>query len=163
MQERAPMTDPSPASFSRQLRDATDEAHQRAERSAFVEDLVGGRLPRAELARFLVQLHDVYAALEVEVDVARATDSQLAPFLAPELARLDALDADLRHLAGRTWRDDYAVLPSTASYCDRIRDASRESSGGLLAHHYVRYLGDLSGGQFLGRALARVYELPDGE
>ena len=31
----------------------------------------------------------------------------------------------------------------------------------LLAHHYVRYLGDLSGGQLIGRALRRIYDLPD--
>lgn len=28
-----------------------------------------------------------------------------------------------------------------------------------MAHHYTRYLGDLSGGQAIGRILARTYEL----
>ena len=28
-----------------------------------------------------------------------------------------------------------------------------------MAHHYTRYLGDLSGGQFLGPAIARSYGL----
>jgi heme oxygenase len=31
--------------------------------------------------------------------------------------------------------------------------------GGYIAHHYTRYLGDLSGGQFIAGAVARVYKL----
>ena len=31
-----------------------------------------------------------------------------------------------------------------------------------MAHHYTRYLGDLSGGQAIGRILARAFELEDG-
>ena len=34
--------------------------------------------------------------------------------------------------------------------------------GGFVAHHYTRYLGDLSGGQHIGRVVARHYGLtPD--
>ena len=155
-------TRPTPPAvpFSRQLREATDAAHRDAERSSFVEDLTGGRLPLDEHARFVRQLHAVYAALEEAV--ADNDDPVVAPLLAPELAREPALRADLDHLVGPGWEDDVAVLPSTAAYCDRIRVASAASSGGLVAHHYVRYLGDLSGGQVLGRAIARVYDLPDG-
>ena len=32
-----------------------------------------------------------------------------------------------------------------------------------MAHHYTRYLGDLSGGQAIGRVLARAYELEQPE
>ena len=145
--------------FSQQLREATDAAHRDAERSTFVEDLTGGRLPLAEHARFVRQLHAVYVALEAAV--ACNDDPVVAPLLAPELAREPALRADLDHLVGSGWEDDIAVLASTTAYCDRIHAASAASSGGLVAHHYVRYLGDLSGGQVLGRAIARVYELPD--
>ena len=31
----------------------------------------------------------------------------------------------------------------------------------LLAHHYVRYLGDLSGGQVIGRMMQRHYGVSD--
>ena len=33
--------------------------------------------------------------------------------------------------------------------------------GGFVAHHYVRYLGDLSGGQIIRRVLERVYGFAD--
>jgi heme oxygenase (biliverdin-producing, ferredoxin) len=144
--------------FSQQLREATEAAHVEAERSTFVGDLTEGRLPLAEHARFVRQLHAVYSTLEDAV--AANDDPVVAPLFVPELARVPALRADLEFLAGREW-DSIEVLPATDAYCERIREVSATSSGGLLAHHYVRYLGDLSGGQILGRAIARVYELPD--
>lgn len=36
-----------------------------------------------------------------------------------------------------------------------------DTSSLLLAHAYVRYLGDLSGGQYVRRRIAKVYGLPD--
>jgi heme oxygenase (biliverdin-producing, ferredoxin) len=146
--------------FSLHLRTATEAAHEEAERSSFVTALVGGELPRDDLARFVFQLHAVYTVLEEAT--AASTDPDLAAFLAPELARVPALTADLDHLAGDGWRDSIALLSATTDYCERMRARCFDWSGGLLAHHYVRYLGDLSGGQFLGRVVARVYELPDG-
>jgi heme oxygenase len=72
-----------------------------------------------------------------------------------------SLTADLEYLVGADWSAQIETLPATEAYCERIR-ASAAWNGGIVAHHYVRYLGDLSGGQFLGRVVARVYDLPDG-
>ena len=38
---------------------------------------------------------------------------------------------------------------------------SRNCGGSLSAHHYVRYLGDLSGGQVIGRMMQRHYGVSD--
>lgn len=153
------MTVTETLTFSQQLRDGTDAVHTAAEGSPFVVALVDGTLPRAEYARLVRQLHAVYVALE---DAAAAsTDPELAPFLDPALSRVGPLAADLDHLVGPGWRD-LPTLPATDAYCDRLRTVASDWSGGLLAHHYVRYMGDLSGGQILGRVVARVYELPDG-
>ncbi len=145
--------------FSQQLREATDEAHQAAERSAFVGDLVEGRLTLHEFAGLVAQLHAVYIVLEEAV--AACDDPVAAPFFRRELDRAPALAADLDHLV-----PDPAtrppLVPATIDYCDRVREIGATWTGGLLAHHYVRYLGDLSGGQILGRVIQRVYELPDG-
>jgi len=40
---------------------------------------------------------------------------------------------------------------------DSPRDVSDDWPAGFVAHHYVRYLGDLSGGQILRRSLERAY------
>ena len=46
--------------------------------------------------------------------------------------------------------------PSVARYAERIEQA-REWGGLYVAHHYTRYLGDLSGGLAIGRIVARTY------
>lgn len=146
--------------LSEHLRAATADAHDRAEHAPFVQDLLAGRLPVDGLVRLGAQYHAVYGVLEDVV--ASNGDPQIAPFLAPELARLPALTADLEHLAGFGWRDRFPVLDSTRAYCARLRAASTGWPGGLLAHHYVRYMGDLSGGQVVGRVLQRIYGFEDG-
>lgn len=146
--------------FSEQLRVATADAHQQAERSAFVTDLVEGRLTIGEFAALVAQLHAVYSQLEEAVEASQHPD--LDPFLRRELDRAPSLATDLADLV-----PDHdarpAVLPATDAYCARLRDVCFTWPGGLLAHHYVRYLGDLSGGQVLGRIVQRVYDLPDGK
>ena len=47
--------------------------------------------------------------------------------------------------------------PAAESYRHRLE--SIRSGAALLAHHYTRYLGDLSGGQVISRALDRVFNL----
>ena len=146
--------------FSQQLRDATAVAHHAAERAPFVSDLLEGRLPQDDFRRLVVQLHAVYGVLEEAVEA--STDPVIAPLLRRELDRTTALAHDLEHLAGADWATAATVLPATETYCDRLRDVCFTWSGGLVAHHYTRYLGDLSGGQVLGRIVQRVFELPDG-
>lgn len=47
-------------------------------------------------------------------------------------------------------------------YIERLNELSRsaETAPRLLAHAYVRYLGDLSGGQIIGNKLRKAYNLP---
>lgn len=140
------------------IRLASSEAHQAAERAPFVQDLLAGRLPLHEYARMARQHHAVYAALEAAVAANR--DPVVARFLDPRFTRLPALVEDLEHLVGLRWREELEVLASTEAYVAHLRRAVAAWPGALLAHHYVRYLGDLSGGQVIGRVLQRVYRLP---
>lgn len=56
--------------------------------------------------------------------------------------------------------------PALITYLDHIKalSSSGTAAPGLLAHSYVRYLGDLSGGQFIAARIKRAYNLngPDG-
>ena len=51
-------------------------------------------------------------------------------------------------------------LPATAAYVARIH-AAAASKARLVAHHYVRYLGDLSGGQIIASLMRRHYGVAD--
>ncbi|WP_226346979.1 biliverdin-producing heme oxygenase [Agilicoccus flavus] len=158
-------TDQTPASgdiplLSRHLREATARVHEEAEHSTFMADLLGGRSGREAFVALTEQLWFVYSALEETVD-ARADHPLLAPLHDPRLRRRGALERDLRSLRGDAWRAGLAARSATGEYARRIRDCADEPAR-LVAHHYTRYLGDLSGGQVIPPLLARHYGLTDG-
>ncbi|MFJ7302817.1 heme oxygenase (biliverdin-producing) [Streptomyces sp. NPDC099088] len=141
---------PASTPFSTLIRTASHEQHTEAETSTFMSDLLGGRLGVEAYARYTEQLWFVYAALESEADTARlAADPVAGPFIRPELLRRAALERDLAHLRGPDWRATLTALPATHAYADRVAECAREWPGGYVAHHYTRYLGDLSGGQII--------------
>jgi heme oxygenase len=117
-----------------------------------------GRLPREAYADLAAQHWFVYESLELAATMMER-DPVAGAFVSPELARLPALEADLRYLIGPGWQGRIAALPATTSYCTRLRDVAFVGATGFVAHHYTRYLGDLSGGQYLGPAIAQAYGL----
>jgi heme oxygenase (biliverdin-producing, ferredoxin) len=68
----------------------------------------------------------------------------------PELARVAALDADLQFWGGTT----ASVGAVSCAYARRLEELTDRDPALLVAHAYVRYLGDLSGGQRLARCVA---------
>ncbi|CAM5559117.1 biliverdin-producing heme oxygenase [Streptomyces pilosus] len=135
-------------SFSTVIRTASHEQHVEAETSTFMSDLLGGRLGVDAYARYTEQLWFVYEALESGTQ-ALASDPVAGPFVRPELFRLAALERDLTHLRGPGWRSTLTALPATEAYASRVAECARTWPAGYIAHHYTRYLGDLSGGQII--------------
>jgi heme oxygenase len=135
-------------SFSTVIRTASHEQHVEAETSTFMSDLLGGRLGVDAYARYTEQLWFVYEALEAEAG-RLASDPVAGPFIRPELFRRHALERDLAYLRGAGWRAGLSALPATRAYAERVRECARSWPGGYIAHHYTRYLGDLSGGQII--------------
>ncbi|MGW5862539.1 biliverdin-producing heme oxygenase [Streptomyces sp. NPDC055239] len=134
--------------FSTVIRTASHEQHTEAETSTFMSDLLGGKLGVDAYARYTEQLWFVYRALE-EGAAALRDDPVAGPFIQPELLRVAELERDLAHLRGAGWQADAAPLPATAAYAARVAECAQEWPGGYVAHHYTRYLGDLSGGQII--------------
>ncbi|WP_328464840.1 biliverdin-producing heme oxygenase [Actinoplanes sp. NBC_00393] len=144
--------------LSSRLREHLRDEHATAERSPFIEGLATGRLPFAAYAGLLAQHWFIYETLELAAS-AMATDPVARRFVFPELFRIPALEADLRYLYGARWQSRVTALPSTTTYCTRIRAAAFDRATGYVAHHSVRYLGDLSGGQWLGQSIVEAYGL----
>jgi heme oxygenase (biliverdin-producing, ferredoxin) len=142
--------------FSALIRTASQDAHTEAETTTFMGDLLGGRLGVEAYARYTEQLWFVYRALEDGAEALR-NDPVAGPFVQPELMRLAALEQDLAHLRGADWRAGLAPLPATAAYAERIAECARQWPAGYVAHHYTRYLGDLSGGQIIRDRAERVW------
>ena len=152
----------SPAhDLSTLMRAGSRAEHKAAESSDFIERLLDGRASAAEYAAYLRRLAAVYDALE-SVGRAYAADPSVAAVVDPLLERSEALAADLDHWAGSRWREEPLESPAVDAYVTRIRESAAEWSGLYIAHHYTRYLGDLSGGQAIGRVVSRTYDLPKG-
>jgi heme oxygenase len=153
------------AAFSARIREASWSRHQGLDPSA--EDgtestpgvfdlLFDGTLSVDDYTRWHAQQFFVYEAIEAAAQ--RLMDDPVAgPFVFPELARVPAIEADLRFLMGPKWRSGIEPLAATKAYVDRINEVSAVWPGGYIAHAYTRYLGDLSGGQAFGKAARRNY------
>ncbi|MEV0846992.1 biliverdin-producing heme oxygenase [Streptomyces sp. NPDC049954] len=148
--------DTTETAFSAVIRSASHAQHTEAETSTFMSDLLGGRLGVPAYARYTEQLWFVYRALE-EHSGALADDPVAGPFLRPELTRLPELERDLTHLLGAGWQRRAQALPATEAYARRVAECAREWPGGYVAHHYTRYLGDLSGGQIIRDKAERTW------
>ena len=146
--------------FSEEIRVATADAHRGAERSGFLWDLLSGSLPVESYGRLVVQHLSIYRALE-SFNWTLAGDAIAGPFIQEDVARVPALERDAVAVLGEQWRDRPEALPvpATLEYCDRIREVGSDWASGWVAHQYVRYLGDLSGGIYVGRRIEEVFGL----
>ena len=145
----------SDVALSTAMREGSMAEHQAAEDSAFMSELLAGRVNEQGYGDYLLRLRTVYAAMEETVR-AHAADPIVAAVADTALERLAAIDADLEHWLPEGPRT--VDSPAAAAYRERVLAAG--AWGGLLAaHHYTRYLGDLSGGQAIGRILDRAFEL----
>ncbi|KAG8818742.1 hypothetical protein FRC17_010719 [Serendipita sp. 399] len=152
------------------LRKGTQQAHESAEHSQGAGWLTRGELDKEEYIRFLFMLWNVYSALEQGLSDAH-DNSILKPTYKPTvLARAENISLDIAFLLGTSeWQSHpfykqylTSIPQPVTTYTERLHSLSSSptTSGLLLAHAYVRYLGDLSGGQFIRRRIAKVYNLP---
>lgn len=145
-----------PVSFSAAVRARSAGAHSSSEGADFMSDLMRGEGSREDYVALVAQHWFIYEALEAAA--ARMSGDPVASrFLSDKLTRLPALEADLEYLIGDDWRSRISPLPTTARYVARIAEVGASWPGGFVAHHYTRYLGDLSGGQFIARVMSRRF------
>ncbi|MBO3739545.1 biliverdin-producing heme oxygenase [Actinoplanes flavus] len=123
----------------------SDHAGAASDRSGTVSDRAGAAVDRSGAA--------------ADRAGAGSVAELVAGFADPALTRVPSLEADLAHLYGPDWESAITVLDSTRRYAERLREHAATSPTHFIAHHYVRYLGDLSGGQMIGRTLANLYGL----
>lgn len=143
---------PETTSLSTLLREGSQEEHHRAEDSGFMTALMAGKINSRGYGDYLARLRRVYEALE-DVAESLADDPIASAVIDPALDRLAAIDADIAH-----WGDGDGDSVATDAYVARVR-TSTSWPGLFVAHHYTRYLGDLSGGQIAGRLLGREFDL----
>lgn len=143
--------------LSRLLRRESWPDHERAQYSPFEMSLAEGTLSREGYADLLAQVQPVYVALEAR-EKELAADPIANAVMFPELHRSERVAEDLDFFWPE-WRNEAVLLPVTVEYVARIRAANPIQ---FIAHHYNRYLADLSGGLMIAAALKRAWSL-DGD
>jgi heme oxygenase len=157
------LSTPGPAArLSARLRAATRTMHARAERAGAMALLLRGALDGARYARLVRALHALYGTLEGALE-RHAAHPAIAPLDAAPLHRADALAHDLAALREAGLADARATLPPAAlAYVARLAELDAREPVRLVAHAYVRYLGDLAGGQALAPIVERAFGLAHG-
>ena len=122
----------------------------------FMEALRGGRCDVADYADLLGQYAFVYDALERAAE-RMADHPVVSPFVTAHLTRMPAIRADLEYLVGPDWSELVCPTPATTAYVRRLNEVASTWPGGFVAHHYTRYLGDLSGGRAIGLTLSQQF------
>lgn len=139
--------------LSQALRRGTWPDHERARHSPFELSLVDGSVTEPAYRELVAQMVPVYAALEDRAQELK-DDPIAGPVIFPEINRSQALQADADFYYGPGWREEAEVLPITKEYVERIRQSTPIQ---FVAHHYTRYLADLSGGLMIFEALKKNF------
>jgi len=123
------------------LKDLTWEHHKNAERQKFVKVMFSGSIDPKLYAEFLFNQHMAYDLLEM-MAMSHGIFNGME-----DVRRAPKILADFKEL----WPKDQ-TLPepknATKTYLDHLLTI-KDNKDALMAHVYVRHIGDLSGGQMI--------------
>ena len=147
--------------LSLQLKEGTKESHSAAENTKFVAAFLRGVLNPEEYRKLLANFYFVYSAMEEAIS--STEDSKVKAIRSESLERKEAIAKDLKYYYGYNWEETIKPSEPCNTYVYRIKEIAEKDPYLLIAHHYTRYIGDLSGGQILKEITKRVLNPPVGE
>ena len=117
------------------LREAVKANHQTAEKTRWSQMMISGDMRIEQYAAMLYNLHPIYTELE-----------RTGLITKPEVMRAKLVQADLDALGGTK----HGLTLSTVYYTRYLETLDDDAR---WAHIYVHYLGNMYGGQMIGRRL----------
>jgi heme oxygenase len=142
-----------------QLREGTKHSHTMAENTAYMKCFLKGIVEKEPFRKLLANLYFVYSTLEAEL-LRHRNHPVVGLIYFPDLNRKASLKKDLAFYYGDNWQAEIAPSEAGKVYVDRIKQISNSQPELLVAHSYVRYMGDLSGGQALRNIVRSALKLP---
>ena len=125
------------------LKELTWEHHRNAERQAFVKEMFSGNITNERYAQYLFNQFPAYDVLEALAMMHGLFNDT------PEIRRAPSIYKDFEEL----WTDKNTapkVLPVTNEYTTYLKSIAKDKDK-IMAHVYVRHMGDLSGGQMIAK------------
>jgi len=127
------------------LKELTAEVHAEAENQPFIKSIFAGNVNKDKYTSYVYQLMNLYSLLETY------GDDHFIFHGMEDLKRKKAAEMDWVELVGDSkW--DHILNPSTVNYLNYLSTIKNDPKK-LLAHIYVRHMGDLFGGQMLAKLL----------
>ena len=145
--------------FSKELKEGTSKSHSAAENTKFVSSFLRGVVSEENYRGLIANFYFVYRAMEEEISKHKS-DPTIGQVYYKSLERTNFLERDLRYFYGPNWRSIVVPTEACQQYVNRIREIEPYL---LIAHHYTRYIGDLSGGVILRGIAEKALTLPKGE
>jgi len=123
------------------IKELTWEHHKNAERQEFAKLLMSGKIHPDLYATYLWNQHKKYDILE-----AMMIANGILAEIGTDIRRKLLIEQDIAEL----WKHDKEpkLVSSTINYLQHMREIMQDRDA-LLAHVYVLYLGDMSGGQMI--------------
>lgn len=146
--------------LSKQIREGTKKSHTMAENTGFITCFLKGVVEKKSYIRLLSDLYYIYTAMEESFEKHKSNDI-LRFIYYPELFRKKSIEKDLEYYLGNNWSSNLTQTNSCKEYCERIKKVSDNNPYLLIAHHYTRYIGDLSGGQMLKNIAQTALKVDD--
>jgi len=143
------------------LKEGTKESHSAAENTKFVASFLRGVVDYEEYRKLLTNFYYVYDTMEQRIR--ETEDPMVLAIRSEDLERKEAIERDLEYYYGPDWKDKQEPSEACNTYCYRINEIAEKDPYLLVAHHYTRYIGDLSGGKILKEIAARVLKPPVGK
>lgn len=128
----------------------TYEHHKNAERNVFAKYLVSGKISKDHYATYLYNIYPQYNMLEKYAKEHDLLDVEIAPKIFDDFIYFSI---------------DYVpkTFETTQRYTEYLEEIKQDPNR-LMAHIYVRHMGDLSGGQLIKRNIIgkkSMYEFSD--
>ena len=126
------------------LKDLTHEQHKNAERTLFVKKLLKKEITPYQYYVYLTNQFMMYIVLESYAEKENVLNG------ISDIKRAMNISNDLKELERDYEFEQNDILPSAGKYIKYIHSIGDDPEK-LLAHIYVRHMGDLSGGQIIKR------------
>ena len=127
------------------LKELTMDQHRNAERQKFASILMSGSIPEKSYLRYLINQFHCYNAIE---------NHEYFNLLENDLKRCKNILEDINELNMKfNWNieDQNILSKSTLDYVNHVQNIKNKND--FIAHIYVRYLGDMRGGQMISKKI----------